>query len=98
MGVKCSAGAATAEGSRRRHWRGGAGRAKACRLAWGLPLCVTKALSVCTLKDPLVCRHGHRWGGLGPSLLPISSQGNFSDGPPTASLSRCPKRLLLRPP
>ena len=37
-----------------------AGRAKACRLAWGLPLCVTKALSVCTLKDPLVCRRGHR--------------------------------------
>ena len=37
VGVKCSAGAATAEGSRRRHWRGGAGRAKACRLAWGLP-------------------------------------------------------------
>ena len=50
-----------------------AGRAKACRLAWGLPLCVTKALSVCTLKDPLVCRRGHRWGSLGPPLLPISA-------------------------
>ena len=38
-----------------------------------------------------------RPGSTSPPHL-SSSQGNFSDSPPTASLSRCPRRPLLRPP
>lgn len=80
-----------------RHWRGGQGQGMQTSL--GTAPVRDQSTQCLHLKDPL-CAGAAQMGKPGSTSPPhlSSSQGNFSDGPPTASLSRCPKRpLLLHP-